>query len=379
MHLAYKAEITGGEVVLSDIARGQLALGYHVTVSAPRPGPLLDVMANAGAETVVTAYTSSYRIDQAYALSRILRRKKIDVIHSHGLLPNIIARMAGAFARTPLVINTDHTTLDLKTAPRRTSALEKLKNCLLAVLDNGTCRYADTIICVSEAVRASGEKRGNPEAKLAVVRNGIDFGQLENIASVDLSGEFQIPENAFRLVSLARLSPVKGLDVLICGMAEIAKKRDDVYLLIVGNGAEEKNLKDLAARLSVRDRVVFTGYRADAPSLLAACDVFCLASRSGEGLPISVLEAMALGKPVLATPHPGTLEALDGSACHETFPFNDSTKFAELALSLADDRARCRRMGECGKTHVAKNFTAARMVAETMDVYAACLKRKRGS
>ena len=166
-----------------------------------------------------------------------------------------------------------------------------------------------------------------------------------------------------------RLDPVKRIDLLLMAFAEIYAMRSQVRLLIVGDGSERKQLEAQAEQLGVADSVIWTGYRADIPEILAAMDVYVQPSHN-EGLSLSILEAMAAGKPVIATNVGGLLEVLRHQETGIVIPALSSPLALVNAMQeLLTDPSLRARLGEKAQKHVFQEFSLKKMVDAYACVY----------
>src|SRR5207248_1164577 len=180
-----------------------------------------------------------------------------------------------------------------------------------------------------------------------VVHNGIEAEQADPVRLADDP----------TILEVARLADMKGQRSLVHALTDLNATAVLVGRDLEQDGAYERELRDEAERLGVVDRVVFAGYRDDVPALLAGCDVFCLPSEM-EGLPLVVLEAMAQGKPVVATAVGGTPElVVHGETGLLVQPGDVEALAAALAQLLADPE-QARRMGEAGRERVQREFGA---------------------
>jgi len=193
-----------------------------------------------------------------------------------------------------------------------------------------------------------------------VVHNGIEAEPAEPVRLADDP----------TILEVARLADVKGQRSLLRALTGLNATAVLVGRDLEQDGAYERELRAEAERLGVVDRVVFAGYRDDVPALLAGCDVFCLPSEM-EGLPLGVLEAMAQGKPVVATAVGGTPElVVHGETGLLVQPGDVEALAAALAQLLADPE-QARHMGEAGRERVQREFGAAAMAQRILELYAA--------
>lgn len=264
-----------------------------------------------------------------WAAGRWARSIGAQVLHGHGLKRLPMYLLAAKVARLPLV-------LTLHNLAPKTPALALL-------------RQAKAVIAVSDAVA-----RTVPIPCL-VVYNGIE---IEKFSSLPTKSEARSrlgwPQEKKIILSVARLSREKGLDVLI-----EAAQGLEATLFIAGDGPERGNLSG----------AMLLGERHDIPMLLAAADIYCQPSRS-EGLGLAVLEAMATGKPIVASAVGGIPELLPDASIGLTVPVGDPTALRVAIQLLLDDPARGEAMGSYAKQRVAERFTEATMRAETRNVYA---------
>jgi glycosyltransferase involved in cell wall biosynthesis len=170
------------------------------------------------------------------------------------------------------------------------------------------------------------------------------------------------------ILTVARLDKQKGHPELIQASVEIP----EAIFAFVGDGPERASLEEQVRNLKLEDRILFFGFRHDIQNWLSACDVFVLPSLY-EGLPIAILEAMAAGKPVIATAIPGTDEAVIQGRTGYLVPPQDSGSLAAAIRSMLADPALRKRMGQVGKEMVMKKFSVKAMVRQVTEVYTECL------
>jgi glycosyltransferase involved in cell wall biosynthesis len=212
---------------------------------------------------------------------------------------------------------------------------------------------------------------GVPRAKVVVIPNGVDFPDQGASPDRSIAREaLGLPVDGVLVGSVARLDPVKRLDVLLKALAALGGAR----AVIVGYGPQERQLTEMAAELGLNERVRFVGYQQDVWPWLAACDVFVLSS-DWEGMPNAVLEAMGAGLPVVATAAGGTLDVVVDGVTGLLVPPRDATALASALERLIHDPNLRRTMGAAGRRRAQEFFSAQHMVERTQALYAELLGR----
>lgn len=217
-----------------------------------------------------------------------LRQEKPDVVFTHLWFANTIGRVAGKLAGIKNVVSFEQNVYDAY------DAIKTKKMYLADRLLQGWCRK---IAAVSSAVKNSLIKHGIKEKNIVIIHNSVDIAKYNKEPNLALKEKLGIPQDVFVFLTIGRLIPQKGMDVLLKALAQL---RGNLVLLIVGRGAEERALKQLTTDLDIERKTIFLGVRNDIPDILSICDIFVLASRY-EGLPVVVVEAMASAKPVVIT------------------------------------------------------------------------------
>lgn len=217
-------------------------------------------------------------------------------------------------------------------------------------------RRVDQYIAVSEGVaRRLYDELGLPERQVCVIPNAVDLDRHRAPSEPGgLRGVLGVPPGRPLVLTLARLSEQKGLSYLLRAAVHVP----EAAFAVAGEGPGRAALEAEAAALGVADRVRFLGHREDAPALLAACDLFALPSLY-EGLPLSVLEAMAAGKAVVATAIPGVDEAVADGTTGLLVPPADPEALAEAVRALLADPARRLRLGAAGAERARTHFATA--------------------
>lgn len=339
-----------------------------------------------------TAEIDVGRPDGEAELAAFLRDLRVDLFHCHAgvMIEGYAGVHAARTAGVPAVVRTEHVAEpssvlpldelpDLEQSPyhrpdRRLSegeVAELVAGFRREYLD--ALHLVDLVICVSEGVRDSFLKVGAAPEKLRVVRNGIRPPLAE---SSDAGA--QLSEDRRTVLSVGRLVELKGHRFILGAVDKVVRSEPDAVFLWVGTGPLEDELRERVRSRGLENWVWLAGSRSDVSDLMAAADVFLHAS-AVEGLPLVVLEAMAAGRPVVATHAPGTDEVvvdnvtgrlvgrarLDGSG--------DTDALAAAILQPLQDRELASAWGRAGRERVRREFSSERMARQTAEIYAELL------
>lgn len=296
-----------------------------------------------------------------WKLARWIRDFQPDIVHSHMVHANLVARAARLLAPFPVLVGTLHNQT-MAGVTRDWSPLFERAHRL-------TDRLADHTTAISgAAARAAIRARAVPAAKLEVVPNGIDtrLYRLEQDRRNRMRRELGV-EDQFVWVAVGRLERAKAHATLLRAMARLEPAHRT--LLICGQGSLREELEVLAAELGLADRVRFLGLRGDIPAVLNAADAFALPSDL-EGLPLVLLQAGAASLPIVATDVGGNAEVIVPGETGEIVRPGDPTAFSE-AMSRIERRSHANRlaMGRAGADHVVSNFEAEHVVAQWRHLY----------
>lgn len=283
----------------------------------------------------------------------ILRKKRFKIVHSFLPRANIISRIAGYMAGVPIVISSN-----------RTSRIRKK---YYLFLDWLTSPLVDKITAVSNAVgRYTIKKMKMKRDKIAVIENGIDFKNLE--IEHYRKEDWGINSNTDVIGIVGRLVPVKGHKCFLRAAQIIKRESPHVKFFIVGDGPERERLKQMVRDLDLIDNIVFTGMVQNIFKFIKIFDILVSCSL-WEGMSNSILEAMAMGKPVVATQVGGTPEIVIDGVNGFLVPSKDACLLASKVLILLRDRELCQRMGESGKIIVKERFDIKHTIRKMEDMY----------
>lgn len=250
---------------------------------------------------------------------------------------------------------------------RRVPAVVATAQLFVEALVNRSVRFQQRIVSAGvhrylavsqEVARRLAASFGIPQRKLRVVYNGIDPGPFGGHPDLRLRASLAGDPQRPLVLTLARLAPQKGLDTLLAA----ARLVPDAVFAVAGDGPDRAALEAHARTLGLADRVRFLGHRRDVPALLDSCDLFVLPSLF-EGLPLAVLEAMAAGKPVVASRIGGTDEAVVDGVTGLLEPPSDPTALAQAIRTVLADPPLASRLGAAGRARLHAEFSAQRMVS----------------
>lgn len=295
-----------------------------------------------------------------WQLFQTFRRERPDVVHTHAWGTLVEGYVAARLARVPLLVHGEHGTLQLSPTQVRVQRwVWRRTDRLLSVSSRLAERMASTV--------------GVPLDRITVVRNGVDLARFGNTARADARRELGVGDDVVLVGHAGRLVEVKDQASLVQAASILAAQGRRFRIVIAGEGPLRSALEAQIARQGSGDVVQLLGHRGAVERLFAALDVYVLCSRS-EGMPNTVLEAMASGVPVVSTQVGGADElVLDGHS-GLLVPAARPDLLAEAIAKLIDDPALRRLMGEAGRRRATEAFSLAAMVGGYQSVYLAGAK-----
>ncbi|RJX16943.1 MAG: glycosyltransferase family 1 protein [Ammonifex sp.] len=321
--------------------------------------PFAPIAREAGMRVTVIPMGNKLDLRVIFRLRHLLRTNEYGLVHTHGVRANLLGRLAVQGLGLP-VVTTVHS-LIFQDYPHPVSrALNVLSERLTSPL---TAHF----ITVSNYLAASLIKSGVPRQKITVVYNGMDL-RPGTAKPQTLRERYSVPEGAPLIATVGRLHRVKGHRYFVEAAALVLERYPEACFLIIGSGPERALLEDKVDRLGLRGSVFFTGFIKDVERYYPEFQALVLASLS-EGLPLTVLEALAGGVPVVATRAGGLPEVIQDRETGLLVPPVDVTALAEAIMRILENPAEAQEMVRKGRDFVGGNFSAARMAAGTMAVY----------
>jgi glycosyltransferase involved in cell wall biosynthesis len=285
-------------------------------------------------------------------LARLFRDMRPDIVHCTNFNSTAWGRLAAALAGVPVIVTAEHATSRFST---REALLSRLFN---RVLDWKT----DAVVACAQAQVPLLEAESNGRSHIRVIHNGVTSAEGTPDRPASASLRIAGLTDDHEVVSIVgALRPVKNHRRFLRMAEEVSGVRPLARFLVVGDGPLRADLETWSRSRGLQERVFFLGVRDDVQRILLRSDVVCLTS-DAEALPMSLLEAMALGRPVVSTLVGGVGELVCDGVEGRTVPCRDEQALAAAVISMLEDEAARRRFGEFGRRRVAENFTLERMV-----------------
>jgi len=365
LQLTFGMGIGGMERVIMDLCRYVDPERFRFSICCLNVrGPLADQMEAEGVPVYFCRNQSRLaKYLRGVELAGLMSKLKVQVLHTHHLPAFIDGTIGGRLTGVPVTLNTDHSKLYPISKP-------------WALLERAASMMADEVVAVSKHTRNDliHQQKISPN-RISVIYNGINIRLTADTPVTELRRELAIPIGDKIIGTVSRLEDQKGLDLLLNAAPHVLRTRPNTWFVIVGGGSKEQQLKDLAASLGIAHRTRFTGWRRDAVDLVQTFDC-CALSSTFEGMPMSLLEAMALAKPIVATAVGGVPEFVRDGENGILVDSRDPSLFADAVLRVISQDDEARRMGENGRRRYQKRFTAEAMARDYAALYEKHLERK---
>jgi glycosyltransferase involved in cell wall biosynthesis len=309
----------------------------------------------------------------AWKLAQILRRQRIQILHSHMFRAALFASPIGRLLRVPVIIQTAHIREIWRTGWKSSFVIDRLAD-----------KCVDQVIAVSEAIaRYLIEQKRLPADKIAVIRTAADLSRFRTSTPGGPSPQdFELrrsqgfdPEDRIVLL-VGRLEPQKGHRVLLEALPQVLQQFPRLRVLFLGEGSLRKELELYVGEHSLGHAVRFLGFQPNPQDWLALAD-FCVLPSFYEGLPMTVIESLAMGRTVVATAVDGTPEIVLDGKTGLLVPSGDSAALAAAMCRLLQDPGFAQQLGQAGKAFVAANFGVEKLVRSTEALYLRAWKKEQ--
>ena len=359
-------QLAGGQVICGEMMLAARATGHEVCLVSPTHGEFTRMLESESVPIMLMPMARTFHFHRAVQFARFLKSWRADLVHSHAAVTGaILARLAAVIAGVPLI---SHVHIENKFS--EVPWIRKMQ----VWVDNFTARLAAEIVAISEHTRRSLIDQGISPQRVRVIRNGVNVdGDANGKAAARARAELGIEGDEPVVGTVARLCPVKGQRELILAAHEIRNKCVEAKFIILGedlefNGNYRNELEQLAGQLGLDGCVQFFGFRHNAAVLMHAFELFVLPSWI-EGLPVTILEAMAAGKPVVATPVGGVPELVVEGVTGLLVPPRAPERLARAILDLLQQPDVAQEMGRNGRNRVRQHYSQRRMLTQVLSLY----------
>lgn len=289
-----------------------------------------------------------------------LRRQRVQVLHSHGFRPSVLASPVGCCARVPVMVETPHVREYWRKGWKASYVIDRVAG-----------RFVDRYIAVSEANRKYlVEEKRLPANKVALIRNGCDVDRfdLAHPVSADLRRLSGYAESDPVLLVAARLEPQKGHSVLLRAMSLLKREFPNLRLVALGEGSLREELERQVREFGLENSVRMPGHAHDVHDWMTAANI-CVLPSFAEGLPLFAIECLAAGRPMVASAVDGTPEIVVDGKTGLTVPPGDPAALAQAIGRLLREPGLAAELGIAGAAWVRQWFTLTRQIRETGELY----------
>jgi glycosyltransferase involved in cell wall biosynthesis len=345
-HVTGETGFSGGELQVFLLLEGLRKRGHHSVLLCPPGSRSQHEASRRGIESRAIRAGHAWSPRSLWGIRHALRASRPDLVHLHTGRANWLGGLAAWQLGLPAL-----TTRRMDRAVKRDVRTRFMYG-----------RVVRRAVAISGAVRDRLIEGGVPAAMIRTIPSAVDPGALyPQQGRAVLRSEAGLGPDAHLLLAVAALVPRKGVDVLLAALARLAGEGLRPELWIAGQGPARAGLERQARELGLSERVRFLGERDDVADLLAACDVFILPSRR-EGLGVAALEAMAAGRPVVATRVGGLAEAVVHERTGLLVPPEDPAGLAQALARVLRDPALRARLAAGGPARIAEGFRADDLV-----------------
>jgi glycosyltransferase involved in cell wall biosynthesis len=350
LHTESSPGLGGQEIRTLNEARWMGERGWRVVVAGQPDGRFVTRAREAGLHAASIRMRRAWDVDAVARLIRLIRTEGVSLVHTHSSVDGWVGGLAARAAGVP-VLRTRHVSIPVRRG-----------------FNPVYTWLADRVVTSGEAIRRIVVDAGVPPRRVIAIPAGVDLDAFpfrarapETRAALGLTPPV--------LGSVAMFRGSKGHAHLIQAFARVRAARPTATLLLVGDGIRRTWVEGLAREAGLADRVVFTGFRADVPALLAAMDCFVLASTRTEGVPQSLLQALAVGVPVVASDVGGVPEVVVDGVTGLLAAHGSAEALAARIDAVLDDAAAAERRAAAGRALVERRFSHAASIARLLELY----------
>ncbi len=360
-----QGKIGGGESHVLDLIRHLDKTKFEPIVLSFTDGPMVDTLKSWGVKTEVIYTEKAFDFLVWKKVKRFIKSEGVKLVHAHGTRAHSNIFWAAKSLGLPIL----YTVHGWSFHQDQGGFIKKIRE----TGEKFLISQANLTICVSKSNYEDGKNRVGLK-KHVIINYGIDLEKFNpNKTYNNLKNELKVAADETLVGYIARITIQKDPYTLMQAIREVFNKTDKVKFLVVGNGDLKDNMIALAKKLNIESQIIFQDFRQDTPNVLSGIDIYCLPSL-WEGLPIGLLEAMAMKKAVVATPVDGTKEAVTNEFSGILIPQQSPVELSEAILRLHENKNLIDFYGANARKTIEDNFEVKRMVKEVENVYDDLLK-----
>ncbi len=355
LHTESAVGLGGQEIRILAETRWLLEHGWHVLIAAQPGSPLLAEAGAAGLPVVALRMRGAADPVALASLLRLIRRRDVDLVHTHSSVDSWLGTLAARALRRP-VVRSRHVAIPIQ---RRRALVYRL---------------ADRVLTTGDAIRDIVIGAGVPPARVISVPAGVDTARFHpGVSGKRVRDELGLRGPVVGLVADIRAS--KGHRYFLDAAVIVRRARPEVRFLIVGHGVGFEDVRRRVQAMALDSHVILTGFRRDIPEVMAALDVLVLPSIRSEATSQVVPQALAVGTPVVASRVGGLPEIVRDGHTGRLVPPADAPALAAAILELLAEPERARAMARAGQALVRERYSLEAQMRATTGVYEALLAR----
>ncbi len=359
-------EFGGGERVFAQVINGLSPENYEMYLASNSGRELYESLTNKDVCSIPLDFSKRFNPSLIFKLIRVIKDKKIDIVHGQGGRAEFYARLAARLAGRTKYVSTI-------AMPVEGYDVGLLRKSIYFVLDRTVERYVDRFIVVSEVLRNTFiTKHHIPPEKVVKIYNGIEIDHYDPEGAASLRLKIRdglgVNKDDILLGAVGRMVWQKGFEFLVRCIQHVVEASGEIKVIMVGEGPLKKDLEHLCRQLKVEDKIIFAGFRSDIKEILSAVDIVVIPSLL-EGFPMLTLEAMAMEKPIVATRIDGITEQMTDDLEGILVPPRDPVTLAAAINRLIENKEFAHSLGLAARKRVEKEFAVKKMIDETENVY----------
>ncbi len=361
----------GGERAFLQIASGLDRSEFEPVFVCTPSQPLKGMLQAVNIPLLPVDFSKQISLSLFRELAAVLAKEQPAIVHTQGSRADFYGRLSTAYARKARLVST-------VAMPVEGFDVPYTKRMFYLLLDRFTERFVDIFVVVSEELkRTLAKKHGIPTKNILNIHNGIETEsyRFDPAGARTLRQELCISEDTVLVGSVGRLVWQKGFSYFIEAASIVSEKFPDARFVLIGDGEKKEELQQLASLVDMEEKVFFAGFRSNVQQALSAFDIAVISSVH-EGSPIVLLEAMATGRPTVATALPGIVEVAQHDKEAILVPPADPAQLAQGIITLLQNRKKAALLGNTARRTVESNFDIRVAVKAHEKLYRDLLARK---